>query len=227
MGVLVQASRDLITFPTDLIVQQTNCVTRTAHGLSLTIAQAYPYANPYAKRQGKTPNIADANSRSQPGTVVIMTALQTNKLHNSTNNKNNEECDEKDDTHKAKEHQVNSGGLEGACVSTSRCAGDLAPSPSVACIMGQICPGKSSVWAARYGVLPSEDTSEKRFMYFQQGLAALRILIIENKYQRVSLPYQIGCGLGGGDWSRYAPVIALWVESLPENVTVTVCKLDK
>lgn len=53
---------------TGIIVQQCNCLSRKPHGLSATIAERFPYANPYENRIGKR-NLTILPSK--PGTVEI------------------------------------------------------------------------------------------------------------------------------------------------------------
>ena len=60
---------DLLFCDADLIVQQTNTVTRRAHGLSDAIAKRFKYANVYERRSGKTANTAD--KRDVAGSVVL------------------------------------------------------------------------------------------------------------------------------------------------------------
>ena len=62
MPALTHVTGDLLalTPPVDVILQQCNCVSRTAKGLSEAIARRYPYADVYRARNGQ---------RSTPGTV--------------------------------------------------------------------------------------------------------------------------------------------------------------
>jgi hypothetical protein len=55
----------------DVIVQQCNCLTTVAHGLSMDIAVKFPYGDLYGKRTRIAPgrNLAHPESRSMPGTV--------------------------------------------------------------------------------------------------------------------------------------------------------------
>jgi hypothetical protein len=58
-----------------ILVQQCNCVTTKAHGLSLDIARIFgSYANPYALRQNihQHSNLAEPSDRPSPGTVQLL-----------------------------------------------------------------------------------------------------------------------------------------------------------
>jgi O-acetyl-ADP-ribose deacetylase (regulator of RNase III) len=60
---------DLLESKDDVMVQQCNCVTIKAHGLSETISKRYPYANIYSKRISKSAN--RAKTPETPGTCII------------------------------------------------------------------------------------------------------------------------------------------------------------
>ncbi len=56
---------------TGVIVQQCNCVTVKAHGLSQSIKEAFPYADVHSQRSSKSPNFCTEDSKAEPGTCVI------------------------------------------------------------------------------------------------------------------------------------------------------------
>ena len=64
---------DLLQAKVDVIVQQCNCVTLVAHGLSAAIEKRYPYANVYAKRtpQDWSLNTATHDTRGKLGSVTL------------------------------------------------------------------------------------------------------------------------------------------------------------
>lgn len=64
---------DIIKCDADFIVQQCNCLTVTAHGLSASIAAAHPNADAYKHRRrlGKR-NLAIPEDRDRPGTMKIL-----------------------------------------------------------------------------------------------------------------------------------------------------------
>lgn len=56
----------------DLLVQQCNCLTCLPHGLSKTIAEAWPsYGNIYGFRTRQRHNLAQSSARPRPGTVSL------------------------------------------------------------------------------------------------------------------------------------------------------------
>lgn len=62
--------QDLLDADIDIIVQQTNCLTVRAHGLSESISKKYPYANPYKNRKSlDRKNLTIESDRSVPGTI--------------------------------------------------------------------------------------------------------------------------------------------------------------
>lgn len=64
---------DLLQAPDDYIVQQCNCLTVRAHGLSAAIAVKFPEANVYKQRRGVGQrNLAMLEDRGKPGTIVVM-----------------------------------------------------------------------------------------------------------------------------------------------------------
>jgi hypothetical protein len=68
---------DICTCGDDFIVQQCNCLTISAHGLSQTLATRFPYANPYENRRsigGR--NLAIEGDRDVPGTIKIFYDLR-------------------------------------------------------------------------------------------------------------------------------------------------------
>lgn len=54
---------DLLPSPCDALVQQCNCVTMLAHGLSAHIAARFPYADVYGNRTARSRNTATMATR--------------------------------------------------------------------------------------------------------------------------------------------------------------------
>lgn len=106
------------------------------------------------------------------------------------------------------------------CSPTEGCAG-----PHVACLMGQISPGKPGTWTMQYKIDPVLDTPQQRLTYFRSCLVNLREIIVNRGWRKVAFPYQIACGLAGGRWSDYLSAIEQFVATLPEEVDVLICKL--
>lgn len=69
---ILQISGDLLTSNADVIVQQCNCVTIRAHGLSSKISAAFPYADLYGTRTAQSSNTATKETRGVPGECVVM-----------------------------------------------------------------------------------------------------------------------------------------------------------
>lgn len=97
--------------------------------------------------------------------------------------------------------------------------------PVVACLMGQIAPGKPGVWASRYRIDRNLDTPVARLAYFEAALALLRDKIVERGWTKVAFPFGIGCGLAGGKWDDYVHILNGWASTLPIEVEVVVVQL--
>ena len=74
--------------------------------------------------------------------------------------------------------------------------------PIFLCFMGQWLPGKPYVFK-KYYPNTYNDTYENRKQWFQNCLDILD----ENKYNKVAVPYMIGCGLAGGKWTEYKKML--------------------
>lgn len=70
---------DIVKSKDQYILQQCNCLTVRGHGLSETLARAFPYADIYSERrpQGNR-NLAIEDDRAKPGTVSICMDPQGN-----------------------------------------------------------------------------------------------------------------------------------------------------
>ena len=62
-----------------------------------------------------------------------------------------------------------------------------------------------------------EDYQEDREKWFQQCLDKLGNL---KHYQNFALPYKIGCGLAGGNWDHYLPMIEDFTVKYQKHVTL-------
>lgn len=166
---------DLFESEASIIVHQTNCVTRKPHGISEQIAQRWPKANVYAKRQGTTPNTACTLDEGVPGTCVLLPTGKKKPLY-------------------------------------------------IAAVMGQICPGdgKSDYWCLRYGKNHADDTSAARQKHFAAGLRDLARQLLCMAFtdgidKTVAFPYRVGCGLAGGRWDLYEPLIHSFATMIAEQ----------
>ena len=61
------------------------------------------------------------------------------------------------------------------------------------------------------------DTPEEREQWFQQCLDELGK---NKKYQNLAFPYKIGCGLAGGNWNHYLPMIEDFAVKYKKHVTL-------
>ena len=91
-------------------------------------------------------------------------------------------------------------------------------------VFGQFCPGKPHRGQhppeykgirANDGVL---DDEKQRLKWFQATLTQIAEL---PELESVAFPYQIGCGLAGGDWKQYRAALEEFAERVKErNVKV-------
>lgn len=65
---------------------------------------------------------------------------------------------------------------------------------------------------------PYKDTSKNRLKWFCQCLQQLETLNIRS----VGIPYQIGCGLGGGDWMLYLHAIEEFAERSAIEINIVI-----
>lgn len=78
--------------------------------------------------------------------------------------------------------------------------------PDVVCFLSQWDFG--TVERQYRKIPPYRDTRENRQKWFYQCLQQLKALHVKT----VGIPYQIGCGLGGGDWTTYFEIIKHFAE---------------
>ena len=72
-------------------------------------------------------------------------------------------------------------------------------SPDVICFLSQWDFGSSGQFWRR--ILPYEDTKDNRLLWFRQCFDQIRDV------KTLGMPFKIGCGLAGGDWTLYFNVI--------------------
>jgi hypothetical protein len=70
---VLEAEGDILLYEkADYIVQQCNCLTVRGHGLSASITEKFPEADPYAKRRPMgARNLAVVDDRPEPGTIDV------------------------------------------------------------------------------------------------------------------------------------------------------------
>lgn len=179
---------DLTAVEADFLVQQCNCLTVKAHGLSQALARKNPAWNLYAQRTPVcTQNLATPETRGHPGTTVLL--------------------DDK-----------------------------------VVCLLAQWRPGRVGVkyWHA-YPESDPPESAEMRLQWFQSCLDGLTQAVANELERRtlsgattdptpgsglvVAFPWRIGCGLAGGDWSKYRAELERWAALQPPQVTSLLVKL--
>lgn len=91
--------------------------------------------------------------------------------------------------------------------------------PHVACLFAQYRPGKCDLEDPKYRIPECssyDDTPELRIEWFQSSLKTLIKWLDENpECQRIAFPHEIGCGLAGGIWDDYLPLIKKFAKSIP------------
>lgn len=75
----------------------------------------------------------------------------------------------------------------------------------------------------------ADDTAEMRIEAFRNGLAILADLVHLGTMRPTTFlfPHGIGCGLAGGDWKVYRPMIDEFARSLPRTFKVVIVRLPK
>lgn len=74
---------------------------------------------------------------------------------------------------------------------------------SVVCMFAQWTPGKPGAWTDKYPKTYTDITATQRTEWFRQCLKAMD----EEIDSPVAVPYQIGCGLAGGNWNTYKAML--------------------
>jgi O-acetyl-ADP-ribose deacetylase (regulator of RNase III) len=169
---------NLLEIDTDVIVQQLNCLTTRAHGLSKSIADKWLWADRYTQRkQIGIRNCAVEEDRDVPGTISILNPP------------------------------------------------DGVIAPIVVGLFGQYSPGKPLQYDYKL-LLSSQDTTEQREKWFSESLLALAEFVNKNKFKTIAFPYQIGCGLAGGDWYSYRTMLEEFSNSVTDT-TILIVRLIK
>lgn len=70
----------------------------------------------------------------------------------------------------------------------------------IICLFGQYTHGKPGAYSDPTDASTPPDTADTRLDYFIGGLHAIAT---ELKPKSVAVPWKIGCGLAGGDWTLY------------------------
>ena len=86
--------------------------------------------------------------------------------------------------------------------------------PSIICLYGQFSPGKSGSNYNYFKDYP--DGKKDRLRYFGEGLYAL-LEYFGEECPFIAVPFMIGCGLAGGNWSSYLALLQNFHSKLQEN----------
>lgn len=83
----------------------------------------------------------------------------------------------------------------------------------IANLYGQYAMGKPGRYHMDHGIA---DTSVDRERYFKESLESLYDWCKDMGLFEVAAPYNIGCGLAGGNWTNYIKIFESWITTHPE-----------
>ena len=175
----------------DAIVHQCNCLAVKAHGLSAQIARKYPWGDVYRYRRSQGESFWSHYHRKN-------LALPADRKEPGTI------------------QILRNPGLE--IVKNSQGESHLVPKkPDVIALYAQWNYGKGKKGPQHANIVPYKDTFQERERWFAQCLEELGQC---DSYQNLAFPYQIGCGLAGGNWSRYLSMIQDFAAKYKKHVTI-------
>lgn len=103
--------------------------------------------------------------------------------------------------------------------------------PAVVALFAQWCPGKLPS-RYEYPPLPSDlekETYKKRLVWFRKSLYALGEHLEkyhgDNEHVSIAIPYKIGCGLAGGNWTEYERILKEFEIDYKHLLSLTIYKL--
>eukprot|EP01104_Vermistella_antarctica_P009134 TRINITY_DN2327_c0_g2_i1.p2 TRINITY_DN2327_c0_g2~~TRINITY_DN2327_c0_g2_i1.p2 ORF type:complete len:226 (+),score=39.29 TRINITY_DN2327_c0_g2_i1:170-847(+) len=223
-----EISGDLLSVEAEYIVQQCNCLTITAKGLSAAIDKEFPECNPYKKRcRESKKNIASPDTRGVPGQAIIL--------------KRRDGCG----------FVANLMGQWRPSAIGSRSFGFYPPCPipsvvetaeqrktwfksGMAELLAHIVRKHAAATSTSARSSSSSSSSGNSSTASNDcddsstgGNNSTRRPVV-----RVALPFGIGCGLAGGKWVEYRRLISQWEESIPPkhlgvDVEVLIVKLNR
>ena len=91
--------------------------------------------------------------------------------------------------------------------------------PTVICIFGQFEMGPPDKYNRVQPRPPEGDSAKTRERWFQDALNAIRHEL-QPPPESIAFPHEIGCGLAGGDWSRYNAMIQDFAQSMPHTQVI-------
>lgn len=193
-----------------IICQQNNCVAVKSHGLSETIFKVFPFANIYEERRRSS---LPVKRKAENGTLDNYFPVKKHKLDNGTSSQSpvilNSASKSKTPV---KLPNVPNRGTPGVIEFRQQ------DNVIVANMLAQYYTGKGD----RFG---NTDTSVQREQWFSECLEHLKAYVVDNLHQQrvsVAFPWQIGCGLAGGNWDRYLTMLMEFAQQVPEVRVVLV-----
>ncbi len=102
--------------------------------------------------------------------------------------------------------------------------------PVIVCLMAQWAPGKPGAYERVYPAVSTgeRDTYENRLAWFREAMTDFVRHCVDTKVdfsaEPLCIPYQIGCGLAGGNWDEYQKVLQKIEDTF--NIEFIVYKLD-
>jgi len=90
--------------------------------------------------------------------------------------------------------------------------------PIVIGLYGQYDYGKPGTTARRSTL--QQDNYVFRELWFTKSLKRLKQWLIEHQISSVAFPYGIGCGLAGGNWTRYCQILEQFAADAPYKVMI-------
>lgn len=103
----------------------------------------------------------------------------------------------------------------------------LEGNPKIVCLFGQWRPGKvNTSYFHSYPEYSIPETEEQRKIWFKQALFGFGNQLRDNQANKVKIavPYNIGCGLAGGDWDDYSRMILEFQQEYEKETDVYVYK---
>lgn len=105
---------------------------------------------------------------------------------------------------------------------TAKLFTDPTTQTNMICLFGQYGTGKPSQYKDSF--ITMDDSAATRETYFKQALEDMARQIPSNS--TLYIPYGIGCGLAGGNWTNYERMLKEFSTNHPD-ITITVVKLKE
>lgn len=103
--------------------------------------------------------------------------------------------------------------------------------PHIACLLAQFYPGKAGNYYSKYYKyegLDIDDSNKNRVKWFEKALIDLEEQLKKDYtyIKDIAFPYQIGCGLAGGQWKNYISLIKEFTKR-NNHLCVFIIKINK